>query len=88
MPETLEIARKSKSKASSDQPPGYATNGTSVKPGSGVKRKRSSDVITNGTTDHDITPKRGKFSAEKSSKDDDLIVVEDSGTGAIVIDDD
>lgn len=53
-----------------------------------MKRKRSSDDITNGTIDHDITPKRGKLGAEESSKDDDLIVVEDNGTGAIVIDDD
>ncbi|MCJ1354879.1 MAG: E1 ubiquitin-activating protein uba2 [Icmadophila ericetorum] len=86
VPENLEIARKSK--ASSEQPLEHAINGTATKPGSGVKRKRSSDEIMNGAVDHDFTPKQRKFSAEKPSQDDNLIVVDDSGTGTILIDDD
>lgn len=74
MSQKVEIPRK----PSSDQ-----INGTSTINGTGPKRKRSPEEPY---SDQRQDSKRGKFL--KSSADEEVIFLDDSGNGAIVIEDD
>lgn len=81
IPEKVQIPRKANKIATpstTDQP-----NGTITTNGANVKRKRSLDDL-----DHDPikSGKRGRILA--ATKELDLIVLDDSGNGAIVVEDD
>ena len=85
VPEKPEIARKPK--PSNGQLVNGESNGTaSVAKNASFKRKRS---IGEAELDEaqDLFKKRGKV-YEAPTKDNDLVVVEDIGNGAILIDDD
>lgn len=81
LPHKITISRKAKSSTpqlSKETP----TAGASLN-GTGSKRKRSLDEIED---EHDRTKKRGKV--QKNLTNDELVIVEDSSNGAIVIEDD
>ena len=61
------------------------TNGTTHVNGSGTKRKRDAD---DAGINQDPIAKRGKVHEEATKYDSDPVFLEDSGNGAIVIDDD
>ncbi|KAL9120327.1 MAG: hypothetical protein Q9187_003118 [Circinaria calcarea] len=85
IPEKLDIARKPK--PSNKNLPNGNWNGTvALSNGANSKRKRSTGEAGLGDVTDQIK-KRGKV-YEKPSKDEDLIHVEDTGDGAIVIEDD
>jgi len=82
MPARVEIARKPK--VHDETPIHGGTNGASATNGTSTKRKRSVDEAEIEQLE---IKKRGKV-REASSKDDNLVVLDDAGDGAIVIDDD
>ena len=59
------------------------TNGMPIRNGDAAKRKRSDDEVVDVTGVH--APKKGK-TANELSNGDDVLVVEDSGDGSILID--
>ncbi|SLM36487.1 ubiquitin-like activating enzyme [Lasallia pustulata] len=79
----LTIARKPK--MNSEALPNGAVNGAASTNGSGTKRKRSADEASINQLEQ--ISKRGKVK-ETSSNGDDLVVLDDAGDGAIVLDDD
>ncbi|KAA6406708.1 MAG: ubiquitin-activating enzyme E1 3 [Lasallia pustulata] len=79
----LTIARKPK--MNSEALPNGAVNGAASANGSGTKRKRSADEASINQLEQ--ISKRGKVK-ETSSNGDDLVVLDDAGDGAIVLDDD
>ena len=83
--EKLDIARKPKP-SNGNLPNGHGNGIAALSNGASSKRKRSTgEAGLEGITDQ--IKKRGKV-YEKPSKDEDLIYVEDTGDGAIVIEDD
>ena len=81
IPEGLEIARKPRSEASSEV--NGATNGIPIRTnGDAVKRKRSIDDAMAAQQAN----KKGKMNGELSSDKEELLIVDDSGDGAILID--
>lgn len=83
LPQTIDIARRPK--ATSAPVPNGEPNATVAINGTGAKRKRSRSPEENSTQEQQST-KRGKL--QKASDADDLIVLDDSSNGAIVIEDD
>lgn len=79
----LTIARKPK--VDSEALPNGAVNGGASTNGAGPKRKRSADEAS--IEQQDQISKRGKVK-ETSSRGDDLVVLDDAGDGAIVLEDD
>ncbi|KAF2088735.1 ThiF family protein [Saccharata proteae CBS 121410] len=80
LPEKLDIARKPKAAAAP------ATNGHDNAATNGVGEKRKRDAAAAELEDEQIR-KRGKVAEEPAGKDD-IIVLDDSTAGAILIDDD
>ncbi|KZF19415.1 putative ubiquitin-like activating enzyme [Xylona heveae TC161] len=89
LPEKVEVPRKPKAVAPAVEPAPPVANGVAHAPNAAdnadLKRKRNASDI--GLEDEQIK-KRGKVAEETShAVEEDLVVVEDSGNGAIVIDD-
>lgn len=81
VPNKLTIARKAQS--STTQPRKEIPTAVTTLNGTGFKRKRSPDEIEE---DSDRKMKRGKV--QKKVSDDELVIVDDSSNGAIIIEDD
>ena len=86
VPKKIEVARKPKAAAPSNGKTNEAngTNGMTATNGTGTKRKRS-----RSPEEPDIQgqPNSKTAKIQKTSVADDLIVLDDSGNGTIVIDD-
>ena len=90
LPEELKIAKRPKA---SPQPTNgvSGTNGNASEPNglaNGTANGATKRKATDADIDEDIIRKRGKVMEEPEKKDDDLVVLDDSNEGAIVIDDD
>ena len=83
MPESLKIGRKPRVTGEL-LPNGFTDAKTAHTNGTGTKRKRDADEAG---LDEDLISKRGKVH-ELPPKKDDPVVLNDTGNGAIVIDDD
>ncbi|MCJ1303094.1 E1 ubiquitin-activating protein uba2 [Hypocenomyce scalaris] len=83
IPDDLEIARKPK--VNSEAVPNGSVNGVASINGTGTKRKRSADESS--IDQQEQIKKRGKVK-EAPANDDDLVVLDYAGDGAIVLDDD
>lgn len=84
--EKLEIPRKPNNDKALSQTSNRQPNGSIVTNGTHMKRKRSLDEPDNDETN---SGKRGKLLvAFKDDDTDPVVVLEDSGNGAIVIEDD
>ena len=80
VPQKIEVARKPKAATTNGDTNGvHGANGVSGTNGTGIKRKRSR------SPEEQQDPKTAKI--QKTSNTDDLIVLDDSSNGAIIIDD-
>lgn len=81
VPHKLNIARKAKT--STTQPWKAIPTAVTTLNGTGSKRKRSLDEVED---EQDRNMKRGKV--QKNVSNDELVIVDDSSNGAIIIEDD